>query len=132
LTAAATSAAIAIDHTSQHFKQPGNSLNFIEDQQLILMAFQKQLRFLQLGPICRRLKIQDEAGAPLSNLVREGGFTHLSWPQQRNGREAIQCLQKGPLKTPGDQSGRSIHANQELCSSIAGINAVKWMVELTR
>ena len=34
------------------------------------------------------------------------GLTHLTGPQQGNGREASQLLQHGPLNPPGDQTRR--------------------------
>lgn len=67
-------------------EQARGALDLVEDDQLVRVLWQVQLRFGELGPVGLGLEIEIDRWPPAGELERQRGLADLTRPEQRHGR----------------------------------------------
>lgn len=114
LASAPSGRAIAIDQAPQNLECVWQTMNFVADDQLVIMACKIEFWFRQFGPIRLRLQIEISRGPAFANISCRCRITDLTMPQQRAaGLSLTMCRSSASIL-------RLIsHALMELCSVIA-------------
>ncbi len=87
-----------IHKSSQNREQVREVLNFIQNQQSILVGLKKQFRIIELTEIARSFKITVERSLELvAKALHESRLAALPWSQQSNHRMRLEVLQKNVL-----------------------------------
>lgn len=125
LASAPSSRAIAMDQTPQNLECVWQTMNFVTDDQLVIMPCKIEFWFRQFGPIRLRLQIEIGRGPAFANISCRCRFTDLTTSQQRPAGLSLNMR----------RSSASIlrlisHAFMELCSVIGRrkINYVRSLV----
>jgi hypothetical protein len=81
-----------VDEAAQDLQQAGETMNLVEDDELVLMACEIELRVCQPGTIRVGFKVEIEGGTLLADHARQGGLADLARAQKSSGGRSVQSL----------------------------------------
>ena len=73
-----------VDQTTQRLKQLRYAMDFIENDQLVLVVSQKKLRIAELVAVGLRFKVEVQRWPGFGQLMRQGGLAHLPRSDERH------------------------------------------------
>ena len=79
----------------------GGAMDFVENQQPVLVIVQVQFGLQEFGAVAFRFEIQVDAPAALRNPKSKRGLAHLTRPKQHNGGRLIKSITNRFGQSPG-------------------------------
>ena len=103
-----------IHQAAQHLEKAWHPLNFIENDQFVLVESEEQLGFGEFGEVGWRFEIEVKGGSVFCNGERQGGLAHLTRPEKPDDRMAGKQAGETELQKAGIHTLQLFHELEEL------------------